>query len=157
MQQRRWSAGLRPPRLLWVTLVPASLPVLLTAVKGLRSSADRAKKRCTHSAFSGRAQFRPKSYVLIGRFWGRQHLRPGGGAETVRASTRSAAAVASCFHSSASANQYFISDKSISILASAACLRHIASNAVNCFFEYICFPVVAESMLAPYHSQLTML
>jgi hypothetical protein len=72
-------------------------------------------------------------------------------------STTSAAAIASCFHSSASANQYFISDNSISFPASAACSRHTASNAVNCFFEYMGFPVVAESMPAPYHSQLTML
>jgi hypothetical protein len=45
----------------------------------------------------------------------------------------------SCFHSSASASQYFISEYSISSLASAAWSRHIASNAANCFFEYMAF------------------
>jgi hypothetical protein len=63
----------------------------------------------------------------------------------------------SCFHSSASASQYFISEYSISLLASAACSRHILSNAVNCFFEYIGFPVVAQFMPSPYQGQLTML
>ena len=51
----------------------------------------------------------------------------------------------SCFHSSASASQYSISEYSISFLASAACSRHIASNAANCSFEYMGFPVVAQS------------
>ena len=51
----------------------------------------------------------------------------------------------SCFHSSASASQYFISEYSISFLASAACSRHMASNAANCFLEYMHFPVVAQS------------
>src|SRR6202521_6060741 len=50
----------------------------------------------------------------------------------------------SCFDSSASASQYFISEYSISFLASAACSRHIGSNAVNCFFEYMGFPVVTQ-------------
>src|SRR6202521_1448575 len=50
----------------------------------------------------------------------------------------------SCFHSSASASQYFISEYSISLLASAACSRHIASNSLNCFFEYMGFPVVTS-------------
>src|SRR3981189_1161012 len=63
----------------------------------------------------------------------------------------------SCFHSSASASQYSISEYSISLLASAACSRHMASNAVNCFFEYIGFPVVVQSMPSPYQGQLTML
>jgi hypothetical protein len=63
----------------------------------------------------------------------------------------------SCFHSSASASQYFISEYSISFLASAACSWHIASNAVNCFFEYMGSPVVAQSMPCPYQCQLTML
>jgi hypothetical protein len=51
----------------------------------------------------------------------------------------------SCFHSSASASQYFISEYSISFLASAACSRHMASSAENCFLEYIHFPVVTQS------------
>ena len=51
----------------------------------------------------------------------------------------------SCFHSSASASQYFISEYSISFLASAACSRHMASNAANCFLEYMHFPVVTQS------------
>jgi hypothetical protein len=63
----------------------------------------------------------------------------------------------SCFHSSASASQYFISEYSISFLASAACSRHIASNAVNCFFEYMGFPVVTQFMPSPHQCQLTML
>jgi transposase-like protein len=40
-----------------------------------------------------------------------------------------------CFHSSASASQYSISEYSISVLASAARSRHIASNAANCFLN----------------------
>ena len=48
----------------------------------------------------------------------------------------------SCFHSSASASQYSISECSISLLASAARSRHMASNAANCFSEYMGFPVV---------------
>jgi hypothetical protein len=51
-----------------------------------------------------------------------------------------------CFHSSASASQYSISEYSISFLASAACSRHIASNALNCFFEYMGFPVATQFM-----------
>ena len=51
----------------------------------------------------------------------------------------------SCFHSSASTSQYSISEYSISFLASAARSRHMASNAANCFFEYMGFPVVAQS------------
>src|ERR1700720_4349989 len=63
----------------------------------------------------------------------------------------------SCFHSSASASQYFISEYSISSLASAACSRHMASNAANCFFEYMGFPVFTQFMPSPYQVQLTML
>src|SRR5229473_3276562 len=63
----------------------------------------------------------------------------------------------SCFHSSASASQYFISEYSISFLASAASTRRIASNAVNCFFEYMGVPVVTLFMPSPYQCQLTML
>jgi hypothetical protein len=48
----------------------------------------------------------------------------------------------SCFHSSASTSQYSISEYSISFLASAARSRHMASNAANCFSEYMGFPVV---------------
>src|SRR3981189_1537505 len=48
----------------------------------------------------------------------------------------------SCFHSSASASQYSVSEYSISVLASAARSRHMASNAANCFSEYMGFPVV---------------
>ena len=54
-----------------------------------------------------------------------------------------------CFHSSASASQYSISEYSISFLASAACSRHIASNALNCFFEYMGFPVATQFMPSP--------
>ena len=64
----------------------------------------------------------------------------------VRCSLNAWGTVLSCFHSSASASQYFISEYSISLLASAACSRHMASNAVNCFFEYMVFPVIAPSM-----------
>src|SRR5260370_32978058 len=49
----------------------------------------------------------------------------------------------SCFHSSASASQYSVSEYSISVLASAARSRHMVSNAANCFLEYMGFPVVA--------------
>ena len=64
----------------------------------------------------------------------------------------------SCFHSSASASQYFISEYSISLRASAACSRHIASNAVNCFFEYMVFPIFTQFIIPfAYQGQLTML
>ena len=50
----------------------------------------------------------------------------------------------SCFHSSASASQYSIKECSISVLATAACSRDMASNAENCFLEYIDFPFVTQ-------------
>jgi hypothetical protein len=63
----------------------------------------------------------------------------------------------SCFHSSASASQYFISEYSISFLASAACSRHMASNTANCFLEYMHFPVVTSVYPPSHRGQLTML
>jgi hypothetical protein len=56
----------------------------------------------------------------------------------------------SCFHSSASASQYFISEYSISLLANAACSRHIASKTLNCFSEYMGVPVVTSSLKLSY-------
>jgi hypothetical protein len=64
--------------------------------------------------------------------------------------------VLSCFHSSASASQYFISEYSIALLASAACSRHMASNAVNCFFEYMVVPVIALSLCSAHLGELAL-
>jgi hypothetical protein len=64
----------------------------------------------------------------------------------------------SCFHSSASASQYSISENSISFLASAARSRHMRSIAANCFFEYMSFTYGVRNLAysPPYQRQLTM-
>src|SRR5229473_5217656 len=70
-------------------------------------------------------------------------VRRDGSRQAVHISQSRDAPALSCFHSSASTSQYSISEYSISFLASAARSRHMASNAANCFFEYMGFPVVA--------------
>ncbi len=72
-------------------------------------------------------------------------VRRDGSRQAVHISQSRDAPALSCFHSSASTSQYSISEYSISFLASAARSRHMASNAANCFSEYMGFPVAAQS------------